>query len=96
MVIDVTPRGYFVTCPSCREELRISGRYVGHNVQCKFCTGTFLFERISEVLQRPAFYVNCPHCKEELRVAEKYLGKKVSCKLCDGAIRFVDPGRESM
>lgn len=91
VVSDVIARGYFVACPNCEQELRISAKYIGSKVQCKHCTAPFKFEAGNASIRRIAVYADCPHCTQELRVAEKYLGKKVGCKHCDGAIRVLAP-----
>lgn len=86
-VSDLTPRGYFVGCPNCEQELRIAAKYLGSQVQCKFCTAPFVFTLENATIRQIALYGDCPHCHQELRIAMKYAGKKVACKLCNGAIR---------
>lgn len=87
-VIESAPTGYYATCPNCRKELRINGKYVGRNVACRFCDNQFLFQVQSPSSQVVAFYLSCPHCARELKAAAKYLGAKVACKHCDGSIRI--------
>lgn len=89
-MVDAEPLGYYVGCPSCDQELRISRKYLGQRVQCKFCSAPFMFDLRLPRLSVPAFYVNCPHCREELRVASKYAGAKVACKHCAGKIQLVE------
>lgn len=89
-LVDVAPRGYYVACPSCQQELRIAGKYLGKRVQCKICRNAFLLDTGSGAVAVNAFFAKCPHCNEELRSALKYLGMKVLCKRCQGHIQFVD------
>jgi ribosomal protein S27E len=93
---DAVARGYYVACPNCEQELRISAKYAGQTVQCKFCTAPFHFVTQNPSIRRMALYADCPHCRQELRVALKYLGKKVACKHCNGALRITEPGRETV
>jgi transposase-like protein len=87
-VIDVRPIGYYISCPHCRDELRVHGKYLGQRVQCKHCKKPFEFT-LSPGGPPVAFYTNCPHCNKEIRAAQKYMGAKVACKLCNGALQFV-------
>ena len=79
------PRGSYVTCPGCSEDLRIHRKYQGLKVQCKHCERTFLFGPQSAVT---AVYMPCPHCQRELRASLKYLGSKVSCLHCSGHLEL--------
>ena len=89
-MVDVEPRGYYVSCPQCQQELRINRKYAGKKVQCKICGGQFdLYLQSSRTL---AFYAQCPHCDQELRAAMKYLGTKVACKRCHGHIQLIGAG----
>jgi len=88
-LVDVEPMGYFVACPRCTRELRVSRRYTGEHVRCKLCSAPFLLDYENPRLVRSAFFARCPHCSEELRAAGKYLGLNVACKYCGGHIRFV-------
>lgn len=89
-IADADPVGVYIDCPNCRRELRISRKYDGQRVQCKFCTGQFRFATSSPAIQRRAFFVSCPHCLRELRASDKYLGKRAACKNCGGKIQFRD------
>jgi DNA-directed RNA polymerase subunit RPC12/RpoP len=89
-MIDVSPTGYYIACPKCKEELRINKKYIGERVQCKFCHGQFLFVLTGSDVKVNAFFAVCPHCDEEVRAAEKYKNAKVACKHCGGRIQFVD------
>jgi len=91
VVTEIQAKGYYVGCPNCESELRISAKYVGQQVACKFCSAPFLFDPKSATIRRIAVYAECPYCRQELRIAEKYLGKRVGCKHCDGAIRTTLP-----
>ena len=84
---EVTAAGHYIECGQCKKELRINKKYVGRNVQCKFCGGTFAYEPSSTTIV--AVYSKCPHCSEEIRAALKYLGLKVACKHCSGKINLV-------
>jgi DNA-directed RNA polymerase subunit RPC12/RpoP len=89
-MVEVELSGYYVGCPHCRRELRVSGKYIDEKVQCKFCDSQFAMDFSNPALKMLAFYSTCPHCKEELRAAPKYMGMKVACKHCGGKIHFVD------
>ena len=84
---EVEATGYYATCPTCQQELRINRKYVGVRVQCKFCQAPFTLNNLSQ--QAHAFYAECPECHEELRSALKYMGHKVACKPCGAHIHFV-------
>ena len=86
-MIEVEPRGHYVVCPKCSEELRINAKYVGKQVACKHCESQFVHNNPSSKLK--AFYGKCPHCSEEIRASMKYLGMKVACKHCGGHIHCV-------
>lgn len=90
-VLPVTPRGSYVGCPNCERELRIANHYEGRQVQCKFCSAPFLYQRDNAAIRRIGRYLECPHCHKELRVAEKYVGCRVACKYCDGQMEIVAP-----
>ena len=83
----VTPRGHYVECPGCSEELRISARYKGAAVACRFCDHGFTYD--SSVMVT-ALYSNCPHCEKELRAATKYTGQNVACRFCSGPLMMTD------
>lgn len=89
---EATPRGLFVGCPNCEKELRISRKFLGHHVQCKFCTAPFEFKLNNAAIQMYAVYADCPHCQKEIRVAMKYLNLRVACKQCDGPLRVLPVG----
>lgn len=91
-VIDLAPVGYYALCGSCRRELKVSRRYAGQSVMCKFCNGAFLLA--PQVLAASDFYAPCPHCSEQLRVAAKYVGAKVACKFCQGKLNIVPAPRD--
>jgi ribosomal protein S27E len=88
-MIELKPRGYFLACPHCDQELRINAKYAGENVSCKLCSGTFLFDLKNPLIHTLAFYNDCPHCGEELRIGRKYAGLKVVCKHCSGRIQML-------
>jgi Zn finger protein HypA/HybF involved in hydrogenase expression len=88
---EVEAAGYYVHCPKCQQELRVSRKYAGARVQCKFCKVPFTFDLQGPATPVQAFYAECPECHEELRAAPKYMGQKVACKFCGAKIRFV-PG----
>lgn len=85
----VAPRGFHIDCPHCERELRISRKYAGQQVQCKFCKGPFKLDLSKKLIVVRAFYTDCPHCSEELWISTKYLGEKVACKLCGGRIHLI-------
>ncbi len=87
-MIEVHATGFHVECPNCNRELRISRKYAGQRVKCKFCRGQFRLNLSEKSLNVHAFFAQCPHCDEELRASRKYLGAKVACKICGGKIHF--------
>ena len=91
-MVEVELAGYYVGCPKCDRELRISSKYEGERVQCKFCTGQFVLDTNSPKVKINAFYTSCPHCSDELRAAMKYVGTKAACKHCGGKIHIVGKG----
>ena len=80
-------QGHFVTCPSCREELRISSRYKDVTVSCRFCEHIFPYDLSVEA---QAMYSVCPHCEKELRASIKYLGQSVACQFCSGPLMITE------
>lgn len=90
VMVDVPPAGYFVGCPHCDKELRIKRKYVGENVLCKHCDGSFVLDFRRPNVAMLAFFAPCPACGQELRASSKYFGKKVVCKHCGGHLNFVD------
>ena len=79
------PRGHYVNCNGCHEELRINAKYVGATVQCRHCDFTFDYDQQVQIV---ALYTNCPHCSEEIRANIKYAGEKVACRFCRGPIEL--------
>lgn len=91
VIVDAAPVGYFVGCPHCDKELRISKKYVGQKVICKHCEGSFpLLLAPHGKVEMLAFYTPCPACHQELRASSKYFGQKVACKHCGGHLNFVE------
>ena len=90
VMVDVPPGGYFVGCPHCDKELRISKKYVGQKVLCKHCEGSFSLDFAKGKVAMLAFYAACPACQHELRASSKYFGQKVICKHCSGHLHFVE------
>jgi DNA-directed RNA polymerase subunit RPC12/RpoP len=86
VIAAASPKGHYVLCPGCQEELRIHRKYKGMKVQCKHCNHLFNY---SAAIETKAFYTPCPHCSEELRAAPKYMGHKVACKHCNGHIQLM-------
>ena len=86
VIAAASPKGHYVSCPGCKEELRIHTKYRNLKVQCKHCNKPFTY---SPLVVINAFYAQCPHCKNELRAAMKYIGNKVVCKHCDGHIQLL-------
>ena len=80
-----SPRGHYVFCPGCRQELRIHAKYRGMRVQCKHCDQPFLYDAGVTVL---AAYMPCVHCQQEIRAGLKYLGHKVVCRHCGGHLEL--------
>lgn len=93
-MIEVEPAGCYVDCPDCKKELRINSKYLGMQVECKFCNGRFLLNPPRNISLK-GFYTTCPHCSDELRMASKYLGEKVACKKCSGKLHVVQQAAES-
>ncbi len=90
VMMDVMPTGYYVACPHCHQELRVRRKYLGEDVVCKHCSGSFPFRLGSSGVSMRAFFATCPSCSHELKASAKYLGKKVLCKHCSGNLKFVD------
>lgn len=83
----LSARGHYVSCPGCREELRINRKYFGAVVQCRFCEQQFSYD---SSVRPEAMYADCPHCSEQLRADVKYLGQKVACRFCNGPLHLQD------
>jgi hypothetical protein len=93
VIASVAPRGHYVACPGCRQELRIHAKYKGMKVQCKHCDQPFNYDRTVSV---SAAYMPCVHCSQEIRASVKYLGHKVVCKHCSGHLQLSEgPGESS-
>ena len=87
--IAIVPSGVYEGCPACARELRISSRYEGKFVRCKYCAASFTMAPQNEAHRgRKAYFADCPHCQQELRVGIKYLGQKVACKHCSGELKL--------
>lgn len=84
--VEMPPRGVFLDCPHCYEELRINQKYVGQQVGCKHCNGTFALNLPLLQDSIRAYYGDCPHCQKELRIGRKYTGIDVVCKFCNGKL----------
>lgn len=89
-MVDLQPAGYFVSCPKCQKELKVARKYVGEQVECKYCASPFRL-----IVGRPPFehfqaFSQCPHCTQALRFDAKYLGQTVACRFCDGKLRLLD------
>ena len=88
-MVELRPKGFYVLCPHCSEELRVNSKYAGLRVGCKFCHAQYELDLGSPKLTLKAYYADCPECGEELRVSQKYLGQKVACKHCHARLHFV-------
>ncbi len=86
VIAAASPKGHYVSCPGCHQELRIHAKYRNMKVQCKHCNIPFTY---SPTVVINAFYAQCPHCQEELRASMKYVGHKVVCKHCAGHIQLL-------
>lgn len=86
---EITPKGVFVKCPKCSEELKIASKYLGERVQCKFCDAPFRLNVTSPKVRTADVYSTCPHCQESLRFARKYIGVKVACRFCGGKLQIL-------
>ena len=88
-VPQVEPRGVYEDCQACGRELKISRRFAGSIVRCKFCGAGFsVTKHLNPKSGRNAYYTDCPHCNETLRVGTKYLGHRVCCKHCQGELQI--------
>lgn len=87
--VELPVRGYFILCPICTRELRISTKFSGQLVTCKSCEGSFPLDFDDEHLKKVGLYVNCPHCAERLRMNLKYAGTRVACKSCSGRLKVL-------
>lgn len=86
--LEASPRGYYVGCPHCDQELRINARYADKKLNCKKCQNTFTLDLADSSVKKLGFYLDCPSCSERLRVSQKYAGKKVVCKFCSSRLSF--------
>lgn len=80
------PKGHYLECPGCHEELRVHAKYRGQKVQCKHCQQPF---RYDDTVVLTAMYTQCPHCQNEIRASAKYIGSKVSCRFCGGHLELL-------
>lgn len=85
VIASASPRGHYVICPGCHQELRIHAKYRGLKVQCKHCNVPFPYDSTVTI---QAAYMACPHCSEEIRAGLKYLGHKVVCRHCNGHLQL--------
>ena len=88
-MIEIMPVGLFTSCPKCSQELKINRKYVGQNVQCKFCEAGFNLDPGSRNISEADVYSKCAHCEQDLRFAKKYIGVKVACRYCAGKLHIV-------
>ena len=58
-----SPRGHYVSCPGCLQELRIHSKYKGLRVQCKHCQ-----QEIRAGLKYIGHKVVCKHCGGHLQL----------------------------
>lgn len=86
----IAPRGVFIDCPKCRQELKVGLKYLGSRVQCKFCKAPFRLESTNPKIRTGDVYSTCPHCQQSLRFARKYVGVKVACRFCSGRLQVID------
>jgi hypothetical protein len=88
--VELRPRGYYVSCPSCDRELKVNAKYLGRRVTCISCAGAFDLDFNNPRIEKLGYYADCPHCSKRLKLAAKYHGMKVACKFCTGHIRLVE------
>lgn len=96
LVSETDLRGFYIPCPHCEKQLRTAKKYLGQNVQCRFCAAPFQIDPNAATSENCTFFAMCPHCDKELKAATKYMGVKVACKFCEGELRVVDPVTESV
>lgn len=87
--VEMSPRGMYLLCPHCHDDLRINMKYVGQTVSCKHCSGAFVIGLASPKMVVKAYFGDCPHCGKELRIGKKYVGVEVVCKFCDGKLKLI-------
>ncbi len=87
--VEMSPRGMYLQCPHCQQDLRINVKYVDEMVVCKHCNGNFLIDLTNPTMVVKAYYGDCPHCSKELRIGKKYAGMEVVCKFCDGKLKLI-------
>lgn len=85
-VVEIAPKGVFVNCPKCSQELKIARKYLGERVQCKFCQSAIRLDPTNPKVCSADVYSQCSHCEEQLRFARKYVGVKVACRFCGGRL----------
>jgi hypothetical protein len=87
--VELPPRGFYVACPECGRELKISRNDHGKGVRCASCGDAFEFRLCDERLAKLGFYVNCPCCHRQLRMSPEDAGERVGCMYCQESIRIV-------
>lgn len=87
--VEMSPRGVYLACPHCQQDLRINTRYAGQMVSCKHCSGRFLIDLSNPTMVTKAYYGDCPHCNKEIRIGKKYVNVEVVCKFCDGKLKLI-------
>lgn len=88
-IADAPILGIYINCPQCANSLKVDRKYIGQNVQCKFCESPFLLDqRTNPSMAIQAVYCACPHCNETLKAATGYVGQSVQCKHCQGYLKI--------
>lgn len=87
--VEMEPRGAYLLCPHCHQELRINTKYLGEIVSCKHCDGRFQVDLTTPAIEVRGYYGDCPHCTQELRISKKYVGVEVACKFCSGKLKLI-------
>lgn len=85
-VFTVAPKGVFVRCPGCQEELKVPQQYAHSQVKCNFCQSHFMMDSETRTEQIVACYADCPHCQKRIRSRSKYTNQKVRCEHCEGEL----------
>lgn len=87
-IVEVAALGYFINCMTCEQELKVSKRFIGEQVQCKHCETQFRLAMNAIDINWLGIYTDCPHCDKRIRAARRYLGSVVACNFCSGQIEL--------
>lgn len=82
--------GIFFDCRNCERELRIHGKYLGHFVECIFCSAGFCLEPHSHEVTNADSFSRCPYCARALRYPSTLIGSTIPCSFCRGRLQILN------